>query len=44
MAVSYKTDGTTYAAAALRHLKGKDERMIAAGGMKYKDEFSDRGR
>jgi hypothetical protein len=33
----------TYAAAAWRHLKGKDERTIAARGIKYKDELFDQG-
>jgi hypothetical protein len=37
----YQTYGMTYAAAAWRHLKGNDKRMIAARGTKYKDELFD---
>ena len=41
--VNYETYGMTYAAAAWRHLKGKNERMIGAKGIKRKDELLDQG-
>jgi hypothetical protein len=41
LAVSYTTYGVTCAVAKWRHLKGKDERMIASRGIKYKDELFD---